>query len=141
MTKGAANQKGFTLVELMIAAMILGITFVGTILTFVRCLELNEMSRNSSTAVKAVKSRIEQMKDTTFNQIFTTFNNTTFAAAGLTGMGVTYVDNSNPDLLGVTVVFCWREKSGRVIGEDQNLNGVLDVGEDLSSPANNQVAV
>ena len=30
----------------------------------------------------------------------------------------------------VTVSFSWRESGGRIIGEDLNLNGRLDAGED-----------
>jgi len=45
-------------------------------------------------------------------------------------VGVVYVDDTaNSELLDVTVSVCWRQ-GNKVIGEDTNLNGVLDVGED-----------
>jgi hypothetical protein len=31
----------------------------------------------------------------------------------------------------IRIVACWRNQNGRVIGEDKNLNGTLDAGEDL----------
>jgi len=46
-------------------------------------------------------------------------------------MGVVYVDDTNPELLEVTVSVCWQQVL-RVIGEDKNLNGVLDAGEDTN---------
>jgi hypothetical protein len=44
--------------------------------------------------------------------------------------GVVYADDSvNAEFLDVTVSICWRQ-GNRIIGEDANLNGVLDSGED-----------
>jgi prepilin-type N-terminal cleavage/methylation domain-containing protein len=121
---------GFTLAELLIVAAVLVILFAGVLTAFFRSIQLAEISRNSSTAILTVKNRLVQITTTSFNQIFPTFNNATFTAAGLTGMGVSYIDNANPDLYKVTIVFCWQEKNGRVFGEDSNLNGQLDAGED-----------
>ncbi len=72
---------------------------------------------------------MELIKNTTFNQIKATYNGTTFTINNLNGMGVSYVDDSNPDLLKVTVTVCWRQKNGMVIGEDKDLDGVIDAGE------------
>ncbi len=38
-------------------------------------------------------------------------------------------------LLEVVITVCWQQPDGRVFGEDANLNGVLDAGEDIN-PAN-----
>ncbi len=35
-------------------------------------------------------------------------------------------------LLKIKVTCCWKEKGGRIIGEDKNLNGQLDIGEDIN---------
>ncbi len=32
----------------------------------------------------------------------------------------------------VTVTFCWRQSNGRLMGEDSNLNGALNTGEDVN---------
>ncbi|MCA9407697.1 MAG: prepilin-type N-terminal cleavage/methylation domain-containing protein [Candidatus Omnitrophica bacterium] len=130
-TKKVGNE-GFTLVELMVAAFILSIAIIGILLGYVKCLDLNEMSRNSTIAVAATKSQMEQIKNTAFNQIFANFDDATFTSAGINGIGVTYVDNTNPTLLQITVSFCWQQKNGQVIGEDSNLDGNLDVGEDTN---------
>jgi hypothetical protein len=126
----ARAKSGMTLVEVMIATSIFLIAVIGILSTYVKYLELDEISRGSAVALQAANSKVEQIKNTPFNSIFSTYNNSTFTIAGVTGIGVVYVDNSNPKLLEVKVVFCWRMKGGRVMGEDTNLNGVLNTGED-----------
>ena len=132
MPKKLSNNKGFSLSELMIATLIFTLTFAGTIIVFFRCIELSEMARNSSAAVNASKSQLASVENTPFANILATFNNTTFTAAGVNGRGVTYVTSLDADLLRVTIVFCWREKNGRIMGEDTNINGVLNAGEDAN---------
>ncbi len=126
------NNKGFSLSELMIATLIFSFTFAGIILVFFRCIELSEMARHSSTAVNACKNRIASIEDTAFNQILATYNNTTFTANDINGIGKTYVTSLSANVLQVTLVFCWKEKNGRAFGEDKNINGTLDAGEDTN---------
>lgn len=131
------GQKGFTLVELLVATLIMIISFIGILVAYIRCLELSEMSRNSSTALTAAKSRMEQIKNTNFADILANYHQVTFTTPNLDGIGVSYVDASNVDLLEITVTFCWRQKNGLIVGEDSDLDGVLDPGEEQSVPANN----
>lgn len=127
--------------ELLVATIVFSLAFIGLLLSFVKSMELHEASRNTSYALSAVRSRIEVIKNTAFDQIVSTYDEATFTDANLNGIGVSYIDNSDPDLLEVTVSFAWIQKNGRVVGEDQDLDGVLDAGEDtdlnnvLSSPA------
>ena len=123
-------KKGLSLVELMIAAAIFLVTFVGILASYLACLELSEMSKNSSIALHATKARMEAIKNTTFSQIKATYNNIPFAVTGFKGMGISYVDDTNPVLLKVTLSFSWKQPRGRTVGEDTNINGVLDAGED-----------
>ncbi len=126
------SQSGFTLAELMVATMILVFAFLAVMIGYIRCMDLNDLSRNSSYAIKAVKSRMETIKNTPFVNLSALYNNVTFTSPNLPGgIGVSYVDTTTADLYKVTVVFCWKQKNGRVVGEDKNLNGVLNVGEDL----------
>jgi len=129
------GNKGFTLAELMVATFVMVVGFVGLLTTFIRCIELNEISRNSSIAVAAVKTQMEQIKNTNppANMI-AAFNAVPFAVNGLTGMGVSYVNNTtDPNLYEITVTVCWQQKNGRIFGEDTNLNGVLNAGEDANA--------
>ncbi len=123
------DKKAFTLVELMVAAVLMIIAFVGILTAYIRCIELSEMSRNSSIALNGCKNVMEQIKNTTFTDIENDFDQVTFTIAGLNGIGVSYVDPSNPDLLSVKVAFCWRQKNGIMVGEDLDLDGTLDVSE------------
>ena len=123
---------GFTLVELLVASAILIITIVGILISYVRSLELAELSRNSSVAINASRSQIEQMKNTDFAQVTANFNNVTFTVPGFNGMGVSYVSTVNANLVQVVATFCWRQRNGRVVGEDRDLDGVVDAGEDAN---------
>ena len=124
------SKEGFSLAELLIASAILIIAVTGILMSYLRCLELNEISRNSSLAVQAGKSRMEQIKATTFSQIKATYDNVVFNISNLNGKGVTYIDDSTSDLLVVTTSISWKLRNGRIFGEDSNLNGQLDMGED-----------
>ncbi len=119
-----------TLVEVLIAAGVFLVAATGILSSFSACMELNQMGMRSTIAVQGVKNKVEEIKASTFENIFTNYNNHTFTITGLNGIGVIYVDNSNAKLVEVKVVFCWRLSDGRVIGEDANLNGVLNNGED-----------
>ncbi len=57
----------------------------------------------------------------------------TFNLSQVTGQGAIYINTSNPDLLEVEVVISWQDKYGRIIGEDTDLDGTLDTGEDQDS--------
>lgn len=125
--------EGLTLPELLITTIILLPLFVGTILSFVKCMELSEMARHSSMAVLACKNKMAEIENTAFAQVYSNFNNTTFTAPDLNGTGVVYVDNSDPDFLEITASFSWRERTGRVVGEDLDLDGQIDSGEDANN--------
>lgn len=127
---GIARRKAFTLVETLVATGVFLIATIGIMYSYLKCLELTEIGRNASIAVQAVKNEMEDIKNSNFTTLYATYNNATFTAAGINGKGVVYVDNSNPALLQVKVVFCWQQQNGRLIGEDADLDGVLDAGED-----------
>ncbi|MCK4249369.1 MAG: prepilin-type N-terminal cleavage/methylation domain-containing protein [Candidatus Omnitrophica bacterium] len=158
--KNAEAKAGFTLVEVMIATLILTIALGGLLHAFSACLILNENSRNLSLALNGAQDVIEQIRNNNFANILG-LNGTTFFLdqAGVDDpaddwflrrqdhRGVIQVINfvdpvtgiPNPNLLQVRVVICWRQQGGRIIGEDTNLNGVLDAGEDQSSPPNGRI--
>ncbi len=126
-------QAGLTLAELMVASMILIITIVGLLVSFLSCLELTEITRNATIAMNTARTRMEQIKNTTFNNIVATYDEVSFTTPDLTGRGISYIDDTNPDLLRVTVSFSWRQKSKLVVGEDKDLDGVIDAGEDTNA--------
>ena len=127
------DHRGFTIPELMMACFVLQALFVGAIVTIVKCMEYSDLARHQSQALASVRTRMMQIENTPYAQVFATYHDTNFTAAGLNGLGKILVDDSDPSLLTITTTFCWRERSGRVIGEDSDLDGVLDAGEDKNA--------
>ena len=130
-----SNSSGMTLVEVIIAAAVFLIAVVGILGAYLKYLELVDIGRGTSLAMQTMKSKLADIKGTAYNQIKSTYdptgNGTTFTVPGLNnGIGVIYVDDSTAKLLEVKLVYCWRLYTGRVVGEDKNLNGALDAGED-----------
>ena len=127
-------QKGFTLAEVLIAAMVVAIALCGLIATYVGCFNTIAVSKNTNIAMNYAQGLMEQIRNTPFPQI----PNFAYAAAvpiftqlGILSSTIVYVDNTNPELLRVTISVCWKQKN-RVFGEDNNLNGVLNAGEDTN---------
>ncbi len=124
------SVKSFTLVEILVAIVIIAI-MTGVILSlFFYCLNLNEKTRENLMAMVEVQNKLEEIRNLDYSSLSGGF----FLLNNLVGSGVIYVDNfTNPDLLTITVVISWlSEKDGQAIGEDKNFNGVLDAGEDLN---------
>ena len=129
--------------ELMIAAAILVVALGGLIAAYIGCFNLNETARNLTIAMNGAQREMERIRNLPLSQISAEDGNS-FEIAGIADTdseGIVEVDSSDPDLLVVTITICWRQKGDRVVGEDANLNGVLDAGEDtngngrLDSPA------
>ncbi|MFH1655613.1 MAG: type II secretion system protein [Candidatus Omnitrophota bacterium] len=127
-----SHSKAFTLMELMIAALILAIVLVGLLASYLSCMQLAEIAKNTSIAMNAARAQTEHIEEHDFDNIKIDYDNEAFPLVNLTGMGVSYVDDTDPDLLLVTVTVCWRQQRGRVIGEDSDVDGVLDAGEDTN---------
>jgi prepilin-type N-terminal cleavage/methylation domain-containing protein len=127
------NKSGFSLIELLIAAAILVTGLCSILAAYITFFDLISLSGNLTKAQNAAQVRVEQIRNGVFAQIIT-LNRSTFPVPVVRGgMGTVYVAYPiNPNLPQVNVVVSWREKAGRVIGEDANLNGALDPGEDLN---------
>ena len=127
------RNKGLTLVELLMAIIVLLPVFVGTMYVFVRCIDLSELSQNSSKAVSICKNKYAEIEKTPRMQIKATYNNVPFDSNELNGKGISYVDDSQTGILGIIVSYSWQQKNGRIMGEDKNLNGQIEVGEDINN--------
>ncbi len=124
------STRGFSLIETILAIAILAFAVCAVLQTYVTCFALSSISESVNIATNASQGLLEEMRSSNFNQLYDTYNGLHFIVNELANSrGIVYVDDANPELLKVTVSVCWRSGS-RVIGEDANLNGVLDAGED-----------
>lgn len=138
------KKKGFTLVELMIVAAILAVVVVGMLQIFIYASESAAIAADKTLALSAAQDKIEEIRNHSYDDIVADYASggtpgNTFTVNNLNAEGAVYVDASNAELLIVKVVVCWEDKYGRIIGEDFNLNGVLDPGEDTPGEENNEI--
>ncbi|MFA5008145.1 MAG: hypothetical protein WC546_02870 [Candidatus Omnitrophota bacterium] len=124
--------KSFSLIEVLVAIIILIIAISSILLTYVNCFILIDTVRNVNAATTAAQGIIEEMRSSVFGDIMANYNGLNFVLNDIPeSSGVVYVNNTNSEFLEVTVSVCWRQRN-RVVGEDTNLNGTLDAGEDLN---------
>ncbi len=149
------KRNGLTLVEVLISSVILTTALTGVLAFNSQYLKGLQGTRNFSLAMNAAQERFEKIKarvdpnDPTetaseigFNNLPQYYDGITFdlygndKATALTNFkGVSYVkpvSNVPLTMYRIKVVVCWKETNNRVIGEDENFNGILDSGEDVS---------
>ena len=127
------SVQAFTIAELLIATTVILLTSLAILFSYVQCLELNTINKDTLAALTSARNAMESIKGTSFGQIYATYNKKNFQLEGLSeGIGNIKIDNKNPQLLGISVKCFWKSKK-RMIGEDANLNGSLDFGEDLNN--------
>ncbi|MFH1442392.1 MAG: prepilin-type N-terminal cleavage/methylation domain-containing protein [Candidatus Omnitrophota bacterium] len=127
--------RGLTLVEVMVTFAILAFVLSGLLALYLNIFLLSDISRQTILASNAAEAEMELIKNTNFDNLLAlngnTFNLNGFPAAD--AIGVINVSNTAyTDLLRVRVVISFRQRGQRIVGEDRNLNGVLDTGEDTN---------
>jgi type II secretory pathway pseudopilin PulG len=137
-------KKGFTMIELIFVVGTLAFVIAGLLVAYVNCLALNEHNLRFSNAISLARLLMEDMyylrsdwsaiQDLSYSEqdVLTEFDVDGYSAA-------VYVNEIDPLLKEITVVVCWRERGGRIVGEDNSavgtavpLNGVLDTAEDIN---------
>jgi hypothetical protein len=129
--------RGLTLLELILTAGTVGIAVAGLLPLFAFCLLNMEGSGQLTTAMAEAHNQLEEVRSTAFEDLVEWYGAEgtgarVFHVPGLHGAGVVLLDVTDPDLIAVEVVVCWRRHDGAVMGEDENLNGRLDGAEDLN---------
>ena len=133
------SKKGVSLVEVLISAVILVIVAVVFLQSYISCIKLASMSKETLFALNSAAAKLEEVRSYTFSSIYSYYNNGaghTFKVAELNpgdSMGIVSVDNSNPNLLKVAVTVCWRHMGAGIVGEDTNLDGILQSSEDANN--------
>lgn len=124
------RQSAFTLLEILLAAAILTFAICAILAAYIACIVLAADSKNINISTNAALSMAEEVRSSAFTRIVDDYNGLNFILNDLpSSRGVVYVDDTNPELLQVTISICWRQDN-RIVGEDQDLDGVLDGGED-----------
>jgi len=133
------TREAFSLIELMFSLVMLIIILVGLMYTYVVCFKLNNSSRDMTLINSALQAKLESVMDTPFDSLSSldgnTFTLSGFAADVAVGFIDVY-DSVYNDLKYVRIVACWEEGgkgTRRKIGEDINLDGILESSEDLDN--------
>ncbi len=144
-------KKGFVLPEVMLAAAIAAFAVCGILLMYITGMDLIRTSKNVSIATSAAQGVLEKIRVTSFPDITSMIfmvNGVSYSPivvnANLTRWSfplpvnnlptnrcAVYVNDIDPEFLLVTISVCWRQ-GNRVIGEDIDLDGALDTGEDAN---------
>jgi type II secretory pathway pseudopilin PulG len=123
------SPKAFTIAELLIATAIILLTSLAILFSYVQCLELNTINKDTMAVLEQARNTVEAIKSTPFGEIYDAYNKKIVALKDPEGIAIVEVDNKNPQLLSVSVKCFWKTKN-RMVGEDKNLNGILDKDED-----------
>ncbi|HOU36445.1 MAG TPA: prepilin-type N-terminal cleavage/methylation domain-containing protein [Candidatus Omnitrophota bacterium] len=129
------NQSGLTLIEVLAATGIMAACISGLLLTYINLFTITDLMRDFTLAANAASQKAEELKRLSYDSILA-YNNTTFPVAGFPNpadaIGRIEVSNATiAHLRRIRVVVSFRTR-GRVIGEDLNLNGMLDDGENTA---------
>lgn len=114
------KNAGFTLLEVMFAALVMVALLIGVLSLYASCLNLQETAKNASRVSFQLSSKMEEIKGTSFNGI-SAYNNNRTALDGLDGQMLIQVNPpagyAGGDLLEVRVIAGWTQKGGSRIGE------------------------
>ncbi|VAW14533.1 hypothetical protein MNBD_BACTEROID05-1146 [hydrothermal vent metagenome] len=114
------QKQAFTLPELMIAVMILAIVLTGALGTFIYCSILSNSTKNRTFAISEAQSKIDEISDSTYDSIVSTYNSTTFnltqISNGTASISVSQIGaDVAADLLQVDITVSWKNKDNRDI--------------------------
>jgi len=128
-------RKGFTLVEVLVATGLLVIVLAGLVGLFVYCSMLSELSGDMTMVMSELQGKWEEIRNHDYDLVVTDYSaggtpGNIFNLTQVNAKGVIYIDANNPDLLVIKIIASWQTRNNRIMGEDQNLNGILDAGED-----------
>ncbi len=114
------DQKGFTLVEVLIAVGILAVVIVGLLQLFVYCSTLAEAAGNTTLAINEAQNKMEEIRNHAFSAIAIDYASggtpgDTFALTSLNGTGAiaTIQAGGSSSLLQVQVTVSWQNKNSR----------------------------
>jgi prepilin-type N-terminal cleavage/methylation domain-containing protein len=131
------RQQGFTLIELLVVVGILAVVILGLIQTFLLGSILADLSHRKTIAVGEAQDKLEEILNHSFSTIVTDYASggtpgNTFSLSQVTGAGRVAITTVSASLLQADIVVSFQYKGGRIYGEDLDLDGTLDAGEDAN---------
>ncbi len=98
---------------------------MGVMSVYICCFNFQENSRNTNIILNEARAKLEEIKNSKFDSIKTTYNAkvSDLSAIDIDGKIRTEVNNvldtddKAMDLLDIRLVVCWRQKGGSIIGE------------------------
>lgn len=116
----ARPNAAFTLPEVLIAVMIVGVALVGMLRLFVYCSSLVKTAEGMALALAEAQNKLEEIRNHPYASIPTDYASggtpgDTFALTQVAGAGTVAIDNSNPLLLNIDIVVTWQDKNGRTL--------------------------
>lgn len=137
------KKSGFTLIELMLTTVIVAGVVIGLFSIFSTSITLTDMAGTMTQMSNAIRYKMDALYDINDFASVDTLDGQTFDLTGFgfesiavsEAKGVYEVNTINTNLKRVTISISYAIRDGRVVGEDLNLNGILDDGEDLNSDA------
>ena len=112
--KIATSQNGFTLLEVLVAIVILTIGLLGTAGLTTGVIRGNHYSKNLTSATAAAQTQLESVKSSGYaNATTTNFPSDTVTMGGMTFTRTTTVTNSSPaaNMKTVSVTVSWTESN------------------------------
>ena len=125
---GRRFRRGFSLIEVMVALAVIAIALFSMLTMMLNTMNLKEVQRQRALAKQAALAKLEEIKAQDFDTINPQYGAggfmNTFTVDGLLdsaqgdsqARGAIAIDNTNPDLLDLTVTITWEALGG------QNLN-------------------
>ncbi len=116
------SKKAFTMVELLIAVMILGLAIPMILQFFISAMFLNESNRNNSIAMEHAQYVLEEIRNTQASNVAADINsgNWDWDTASIGAQGLTALSNESIDtsvsgsgLITIRVTVNWENRTGR----------------------------
>mgnify|MGYP001581143603 CR=1 FL=1 len=115
-----SRRAGFTLLEVLIASIVLAIALMGLLSAILYIHTLNQGSRENELALRGASEKMEEVMSQDLDTVVADYDLFAFDVEGLSEqqndpdarVGLVDIDDTNPDLLQVHIEVLWRGRTG-----------------------------